>query len=390
MKLYIIPAWYPHNEQDITAIFFRQQAQALARRGHDVTVLHIEPISITNAFRSHWHDRRVWQDGRVRTIFYKVIVPIPGKFANIQEKYISGLYYKIIKQQILDDQENGQEAPEVLHAHVSHSCAYYCLKAADKLKLPLVVTEHYSGLLLGTATEREYRRVKDTIEKSDSFIFVGSNFQKTICEKLRIEKKTYVIPNLAESCLFEEVPRKDNKHEVFTFLVACHLTKNKSVDNVIKAFHQAFSGDENLRLVIAGDGEEFDSLRALTVELEEESRVHFRGRYLREESKELYSSANAFVLTSKVETFGIVYIESMSCGLPCIGTKGQGADDIIDETNGLLVSYGDLEELSVAMRTLYENSAKYNPQVIRESCKRRFSEDTVCQMIEENYRNIKE
>ncbi len=389
MKIYIIPAWYPQNEQDIIAIFFREQAQALAKAGHDVTVLHIEPISVTNVLSKPWHHTRVWHDGKVRTIFHKVIVPIPGKLTYIQEKHISNLYYSIIKKQIELDKKLGLNEPDILHAHVSHSCGYYCIKAAKMLNLPLVVTEHYSGLLLGTATEREYQRVKQTIEKSDAFVFVGTNFQKSICKKLQIKKDTYVIPNLVDSAFFEENHCKPKKSDIFTFLVACHLKKNKSVDLVLKAFNKTFDKKEPVKLIIAGDGEELELLRTLANNLSEEDRVLFYGKYTREQSKELFSTANAFVLTSKVETFGIVYLEALSSGVPCIATKGQGGDDIINSSNGFLVEYGNEEQLCLAMRKLYENRDFYNRESIKLDCQSRFSEDVICKQIKEIYSKFK-
>ena len=55
MNIYIIPAWYPQNQGDITASFFREQAHALSQRGHNVTVIHIEPLSVfeTLAFQAY-------------------------------------------------------------------------------------------------------------------------------------------------------------------------------------------------------------------------------------------------------------------------------------------------------------------------------------------------
>ena len=137
MKIYIIPAWYPSSESDLNGIFVRQQAHALADKGHDVTVIHIEPVSFSRLLRQPKHDIRLWQDGNVRTIFHKVIIPVPGKFADAQDKYISKLFYKIIRDQIEKDKAEGWSAPDILHAHVSHSCAYYCLYAKEKLNIPL-------------------------------------------------------------------------------------------------------------------------------------------------------------------------------------------------------------------------------------------------------------
>ena len=385
MKLYIIPAWYPQNDNDIIASFFRNQVHALADRGHDVTVIHIDPISITRLFRRPKHAIMTWQDGNVRTIFHKVIIPIPGKLGTQQDKYISKLFYRIIRQLMVEDVKNGLGAPDILHAHVSHSCAYYCLYAKEKLNIPLVVTEHYSGLLLGTASEREYERVRETIEKSDAFIFVGSNFQKTLCDKLQIRKETYVIPNMVDVSCFEI---KNDKNEAFIFLTACHLKNNKSVDLVIKAFHQAFYDSEPVQLIIAGDGDERSNLNMLISELSEDKRITMVGRYSAEQRKNLFSEADAFVLTSKKESFGIVYIEAIASGIPCIGTKGQGADDIIDDSNGYLVEYGNVNELAQRMRDIYSNNSDYDAQKIRQDCINRFSNDTVCKQIERVYQEL--
>ena len=387
MMIYIIPAWYPQDEKDITACFFREQAHALADRGHDVTVIHIEPLSVTRIGQMPFHSRREWQDGNVRTIFHKVIVPVPAKLGDIQDHYISELYYKIIKKQIDEDEANGLAKPELLHAHVSHSCAYYCLKASKKLGIPLVVTEHYSGLLLGTATEREYRRVRDTIEGADAFIFVGTNFKKAITEKLKTTKETYYIPNMLPNDMAAKTCLTEQAHTPFTFLTACHLKENKSVDLAIKAFHEAFEPEEDVKLIIAGDGTELPKLKALADELNE-NRIEFYGRYSREESQELFSQADAFVLTSKVETFGIVYLEAMNCGLPCIATKGQGGDDIIDDKNGILVDYGDIEQLKIAMRKIKEDYGNYSRSAIAKSCRDRFSQGAVVGQIAEKYESV--
>lgn len=387
MKIYIMPAWYPQNENDITASFFREQAHALAERGHEITVIHIEPVSVTFIGKKPLHQRRVWQDDAVRTIFHKVIIPFPAKLGDIQDRYISEVFCDIIGKQIAEDEEQGEKRPDILHAHVSHSCAFYCLLAAKRLSVPLVVTEHYSGLLLGTATPREYQRVKETIEGADAFIFVGTNFQREVCEKLKINRKTYVIPNMLPDAK-EKNSKVSGQHDPFTYLAACHLTENKSIDLLIKAFHQAFSQGERVQLLIAGDGNEREKLEKLAVDLRETNRVHFLGRYSREESEGIFSKADVFVLTSRVETFGIVYIEAMQQGLPCIGTKGQGAEDIITPENGILVEYGDDTALEKAMIRIKNEYCSYDRERISEMCRMSYSPSFVSSKIVDVYQRI--
>jgi len=387
MNIYIIPAWYPQNDEDITACFFREQAHALADCGHQVTVIHITPLSCTYALRGRWHQTRFWQDGNVRTFFHQLVIPIPGKFTSLQDWYISKCYKQIIQAQILVDRRQGLNVPDLIHAHVSHSCAYYCLDAARRLNLPLVVTEHYSGLLLGTVSSADYNRVKKTILESNAFVFVGSNFQKTICQKLGIAKETFVIPNMVDTTPFLNLP-EHTSHDTFTFLTACHLKANKSIDLIIQAFHSAFANNPKMRLLICGDGEERASLEHLVVDLKEQERIRFHGKYSRAEVPQLFSQTDVFVLTSKIETFGIVYVEAMMCGLPCIGTVGQGAEDIIDDSNGIKVPYGDIEVLKTAMRQMAEHPRNYDSEEIRQKCISRFSAGNVCSSIEKIYQMV--
>lgn len=383
MKIYIIPAWYPDSNRPFHGSFIHFQAHALANTGIDVTVIKINYKSIKNSCNSK--DNYVFQDGKVRTFFKSVVIPIPSCAENIQGKYISKQFYKIIRNQINEDVNKGLGRPDLIHSHVSHSCAYYCLYAKKKLNIPLVVTEHYSGLLLGTASERDYKRVGITINNADAFIFVGSNFQKTICQKFNIQKQTYVLPNMIDT---DQYYIKSTIKDSFVFFTACHLKKNKSVDLVVKAFHRAFEKEESVKLMIAGDGPEFDSISNLIEELGESDRISMLGKYSKEESGGLFSNADAFVLTSRVETFGIVYIEALASGVPCIGTKGQGADDIINESNGFLVQYGDIEELADRMKDLSQNRDSYDNSAIRKDCISRFDYSSVCNQIEELYKTI--
>ncbi len=157
---------------------------------------------------------------------------------------------------------------------------------------------------------------------------------------------------------------------------------------MIQAFHEAFSKDLLIKLIVAGGGDEYENLERMIKDLDEADRISLYGRYTREESRELFSQVDAFVLTSQVETFGIVYIEALASGLPCIGTKGQGADDIINDDNGYLVEYGNIETLSNCMKKLYENYSHYNQKTIRSDCMMRFDKNAVSETITQVYKKL--
>lgn len=387
-RLYvIIPQWGLRDKKFDSNNFFLNQTLALKKNGYDPLVISIRPITIKSGegilgYKIHNH----YFANTVEIVIYDLYVPVPMILNTLREAYISHFYCEIIKKHLVIDKNENKMRPVLMHAHVSHECAYYCIHAAKKEKIPLVVTEHYSGLLTGTATVQDYIRVKKTIEGSSSFIFVGHNFQKSICKKLNISKKTYVIPNMVDESLFRIINRQENKD--FTFLSAGTLKKNKSFDLVIRAFHNEFNVEEKVKLVLAGEGIERKFLEKLTYNLGETKRVIFLGEYQKSNVGEIFGNANAFVLTSKVETFGIVYVEAMLSGLPCIGTKGQGGDDIINDFNGYLCQYGNLEELSIAMRRIYENYNLYDREKIRNNAISAFSERNVVQELERIYQNL--
>ena len=93
----------------------------------------------------------------------------------------------------------------------------------------------------------------------------------------------------------------------------------------------------HVSLIIAGDGEEMQSLKEQIQSLHLQEQVKLTGRLSREELSGLLGTCDAFVLASFAETFGIVFIEAMATGLPAIGTVCGGPEDIITPESGFLI-----------------------------------------------------
>lgn len=128
------------------------------------------------------------------------------------------------------------------------------------------------------------------------------------------------------------------------FLSVARLTsadRTKGLYTVLEAFSNL--ADRSLRYVIAGDGDDVDTLRATARRLGIESRVEFAGPVGDARLRSLYESCRAFVLPSGQEGFGIVFLEAMHFGAPVIAARSKGAIDVIThEQTGLLVDYGDV------------------------------------------------
>jgi phosphatidylinositol alpha-1,6-mannosyltransferase len=116
------------------------------------------------------------------------------------------------------------------------------------------------------------------------------------------------------------------------------------------------------RLVVAGDGDDRPRLAARAADLGLERRVLFTGFVSEATLHELYRRAAVFVMPSLGEGFGLVYLEAMRAGKPCVAARGSAAEEVVvhGET-GLLVKQdgttdlGDPGDLIGALRTLLES-----------------------------------
>lgn len=127
----------------------------------------------------------------------------------------------------------------------------------------------------------------------------------------------------------------------------------KNVDVLLRAVHAAFP-KKDVRLRIVGEGFLRPQLEALTAELGLTECVRFDGRMPREAVQQVLVEADAFVMVSKPEAFGLVYLEAMAKGCLTIGTRGQGIDGVIDNgRNGFLCEAKDVD----ALRTVLERIA---------------------------------
>jgi len=107
------------------------------------------------------------------------------------------------------------------------------------------------------------------------------------------------------------------------------------------------------RLVIAGDGDDRPRLEALAVSLGIAAQVLFTGFVSEATLTELYARAAAFVMPSRGEGFGLVYLEAMRAAKPCVAARATAAAEIVvDGETGLLVDPLDPVEIAASLARL--------------------------------------
>jgi glycosyltransferase involved in cell wall biosynthesis len=131
------------------------------------------------------------------------------------------------------------------------------------------------------------------------------------------------------------------------------LIERKGFDLLIQA--AAHLSNQNLHLVIAGDGPEKDRLAGLATQAGLQDRVHLLG-YCSDVSP-IYASADIAALPSRAEAFGLALVEASYFGLPVISHRLPGiAEAVLDGETGILTPVGDIPALAAAIGRLCDSA----------------------------------
>jgi phosphatidylinositol alpha-1,6-mannosyltransferase len=116
----------------------------------------------------------------------------------------------------------------------------------------------------------------------------------------------------------------------------------KGHDQLIDAWPQVHAAVPGAQLVVAGGGDDALRLERKAQSLGLGDRVLFAGRVSDATAARLYATVRGFAMPSRGEGFGLVYLEAMRAGLPCIASPDDGgADVVVDRETGWLVPQGD-------------------------------------------------
>ena len=143
------------------------------------------------------------------------------------------------------------------------------------------------------------------------------------------------------------------------YLYVGQFTYNKCVGETVKALHHAYpQGGFHLTCVGSG-GTALEDIKHYIEQEHLQDNVSFAGQIDRDEIIRYYDANECFIMISKSEAFGLVYLEAMARGCICVGTKGQGIDGVIvDGVNGFLCKGGDSEELTSIIKKINALSAE--------------------------------
>jgi glycosyltransferase involved in cell wall biosynthesis len=164
----------------------------------------------------------------------------------------------------------------------------------------------------------------------------------------------------------------------------------KRLDLMLEAL--ARPGCEDVHLLVAGGGELLPEFRAAAGPAGLGPRVHLVGAVDHERLPRLLRAADLLALSSDLESFGIVLIEAMACGLPVIATDLPGVRAVVEDgRTGLIVPRGDAGAIAGAIGRLVraEPAAREAMGAAgRAACEERWGWPSVVGRVEQVYEDV--
>ena len=204
-------------------------------------------------------------------------------------------------------------APDVLHAHTLEAAV--AAAVLGRLHgIPVVVSEHWSGFPLGTLTPWQRVLARRVFQDADAVCPVSESLRRAI-EPYAPRARMRVVGNVVDTSLFAPPDARPSHDGPPRLLAVALLSDKKGLGVLLEALaRRAAGGRPPVSLDIVGDGPERAALHARARDLDLDGAVRFLGVASRETVARHMAESDLFVLSSRVETFGMALVEALALG----------------------------------------------------------------------------
>jgi len=305
-------------------VLLKAYREALEKAGHEVFV-----------FAPEHHGRPEFEDHVVRlpSLYWcKKTYPCLRPFAKNERLFAGGHF-------------------DVIHSHHPFSCGLLAERLARKHQIPLVYTFHtlltnYSGYFPGASKVAEQgllKIIRRHCERADA-VTVSTGVMEKWLRQRGVETPIQIVrPPITLQPAPAGARERMRKHlgadeNTVIALCASRLSLEKDVDFLIRATKK-FS-NPNVKVVLVGSGPMEVSLREQVEALGLTQKVLFIGEAQHSEMPNWYAAADMLVFPSRNDTLGLVLIEAMASGLPCVAIDMNGPTEVVrNGETGYLVPF---------------------------------------------------
>ncbi|MFH6683514.1 N-acetyl-alpha-D-glucosaminyl L-malate synthase BshA [Bacillus amyloliquefaciens] len=254
-----------------------------------------------------------------------------------------------------------RENLDIIHAHYAlpHAVCAYLAKQMLKRDIGIVTTLHGTDITVLGYDPSLKDLIRFAIESSDRVTAVSTALAGETYDLIKPNKKIETIYNFIDERVYlkKNTESIKEKHGILpdekVVIHVSNFRKVKRVKDVIRVFRN-IAAKTKAKLLLVGDGPEKCVAWQLVEKYGLQDQVLLLGNQDRVE--ELYSISDLKLLLSEKESFGLVLLEAMACGVPCIGTNIGGIPEVIkDQVSGFLVEVGDIQAASEKALAILED-----------------------------------
>ena len=307
---------------------------------------------------------------------------MPFSNSNIKEYYVKlgysisllGRIFPILKNNILLKfyLSNSLGPFDFIHAHTLVSNGSFALMLNKKKNIPYIVTVRNTDI---NFVLKYFWHLKwlilQIINNSERIVFVSPVHKKKLLEFFKHDSQSFnsiltkseIIPNGIDDfwIINRFHPKTLNLEEPINLLFVGEISENKNILFILETFEQLPQDKFKLRIVggTKNKPKNKEYLKSIKKRIAKMNGVIFMGEiYDKIELLNIYRESHIFIMVSKFETFGLVYIEAMTQGCPIIFTRGQGIDGYFND--GLIGNSINNFEVGVAKDAIFKTIRNYN------------------------------
>ncbi|MBT2733323.1 N-acetyl-alpha-D-glucosaminyl L-malate synthase BshA [Bacillus sp. ISL-7] len=289
-----------------------------------------------------------------------------------------------------------REKLDLLHVHyaIPHAVCAILAKQMSHRDIKIVTTLHGTDITVLGYDPSLTDAIKFGIEKSDVVTAVSKALVDQTYELINPDKQIETVYNFIDDRIYKKSDARALKSEFGikederVIIHVSNFRPVKRVQDVVKSFAK-IAAVMPAKLLLVGDGPEMTIICKLVREFGLEDQVIFLGK--QESLEELYSISDLMLLLSEKESFGLVALEAMACGVPCVGTNVGGVPEVINHgMNGFICEVGDIDDISnksLAILVDQDLHQQFSKQSV-ETAKTKFKADQIVEQYEQIYFNL--
>ncbi|MBR4565073.1 MAG: glycosyltransferase family 4 protein [Paludibacteraceae bacterium] len=346
MRVLFLTPWYPSEKDAMLGLFVQKHAEAVRAQGCEVRVI----------FSQGWLD--TWRQWRTLR----------------REGWM----------------------PDVVQLNVIQKQGLLALWLKHRYGVPYVIIEHFTGYLPSGNTISSHSLhtafMRYICQNAEAVMPVSEDLQKAMQALGFKAKRWKMIDNVVDDFFFEisryrniEIPN----HRKTLLHISCFDEPHKNVKGLLRAAKMLSEKRQDWQLVLVGTGVDYKDVRAYAESLNiPKGILRWTGELTPREVAEEMAHADAFVLSSRYETYGVVLAEAAAAGLPILSTPVGIAEEIAD-----LIVPQEIAQYKPGKFAEFIEAILWSPEAVSKvspvSDFSRFSAEAVGKQLKEIYEEVR-